>query len=307
MDNNLYQECLGNQLYRIRVERRIRQSDLSDLTGLSRGTIRAVENGQGNLSSFGALIDALGLEIHCSRRSTGAHIGEHITCLRKKDKISQRAFAEAVDVSHPTIIKLEKYGQGRLSTLRRALSVLGATPRLICRTEMNGFHYVSKSRVTDEWHTPASLLSNLTDAIGAGFDLDPCSPTLNPDEAPVVASRYYTVQQDGLSMKWAGRVYMNPPYSMVKKWVEKARLAIEQKDADLVIGLVPARTDTKWWNASVAGYADVFFLHGRLTFSGHHNTAPFPSAVVVWGGDGGLIERLAGLLKAHHMPRNTPY
>jgi len=302
MTNILYHECLGQQIFRIRKSRSIRQTDLSDLTSLSRATIRAIEDGQGNISSFNTLVDALGLVFHWFRRSTGVHVGEHIASLRKGRQMSQRALAAALSVSRPTIIKLENGGTGRLATLNKALSFLDAKPRLLCRTEQNRFHHVAKSSASDEWYSPTSLLTTLTDAIGSGFDLDPCSPTTNPDQAPVPASRYYTVQQDGLSMKWTGCVYMNPPYSKIKKWAAKARLSADNGDADFVLGLLPARTDTKWWHEDVAGFADVFFLRRRLTFSGHQHAAPFPSAVVVWGGDAVLIGRLRLFLDAYHMP-----
>ena len=95
---------------------------------------------------------------------------------------------------------------------------------------------------------------------------------------------------------------MNPPYSQVRRWVEKARASVENGDTLLVVGLLPARTDTKWWNGNVAGHADVFFLQGRLTYLGHHHPAPFPNAIVVWGKDAQLIDRLKLLLNAFHMP-----
>lgn len=307
MVGNIYHECLGSQLSRIRKSRRIKQTDLSDLTRLSRITIRGVENGKGNLSSFRILTGALGLELLCSRNPVGADHGEFIANLRAKKNISQRALAAAILVSHPTIVNLETRGVGRLATLSRAFSFLGAKPRLLCQNEIRKFQHVSKSSASDEWYSPPDLLSLLTTAVGREFDLDPCSPTTNPDQAPVVASRYYTIEQDGLSTKWKGIIYMNPPYSSVKSWVNRARLSVQNNDASLVIGLVPARTDTRWWNEDVAGKADVFFLQGRLTFSGHKNSAPFPSAVVVWGGDAELIGWLKSSLKSFHMPKSSDY
>ena len=239
-----------------------------------------------------------------SRCPAGSHIGDRVAQLRRKRHVSQRALAAALSISHPTVVKLEKYAQGRLSTLTRVLSFLGAKPKLICKNQKQNFMQVANSSVSDEWYSPVSLLAKLTDAMGAGFDLDPCSPTLNPGQAPVAAARYYTAQQDGLSMKWQGRVYMNPPYSEVKRWVEKARLSVENGDTPFVVGLLPARTDTKWWNGNVAGYAEVFFLQGRLTYLGHHHPAPFPNAIVVWGNIPSLVDRLKASLKAFHMPAN---
>lgn len=54
-----------------------------------------------------------------------------------------------------------------------------------------------------------------------------------------------------------------------------------------MIALVPARTDTRWWHADIAGRADVWLLRGRLAFGDGSQAAPFPSAVVAWGADEG--------------------
>ena len=51
----------------------------------------------------------------------------------------------------------------------------------------------------------------------------------------------------------------------------------------LVVCLVPARTDTRWWHEWVVGCAtEVRFIRGRLKFGDSGSGAPFPSAVVVY-------------------------
>ena len=48
--------------------------------------------------------------------------------------------------------------------------------------------------------------------------------------------------------------------------------------------LLPARTDTKWWQEFIVNnpMASVKFVKGRLKFGGAKNPAPFPSAIVVF-------------------------
>lgn len=48
--------------------------------------------------------------------------------------------------------------------------------------------------------------------------------------------------------------------------------------------LLPARTDTRWWQEFIVGnpMASVKFIKGRLKFGGAKNPAPFPSAIVVF-------------------------
>lgn len=61
----------------------------------------------------------------------------------------------------------------------------------------------------DDYYTPKDVF----DALGLEFDLDVSAP---PGGVPwVPAKRYYTLEDDGLTQPWFGRVWMNPPYSNV--------------------------------------------------------------------------------------------
>jgi hypothetical protein len=54
-------------------------------------------------------------------------------------------------------------------------------------------------------------------------------------------------------------------------------------NAQTIIALIPARTDTSYWHQHVAGRAAILFLRGRLSFGKTGDAAPFPSALVLWG------------------------
>lgn len=67
-----------------------------------------------------------------------------------------------------------------------------------------------------------------------------------------------------------------------RPWVEKARREAER--GALVVGLLPARTDTAWFHEHVYRAAtEIRFLKGRLKFEGAAASAPFPSMIAVWG------------------------
>lgn len=73
---------------------------------------------------------------------------------------------------------------------------------------------------------------------------------------------------------------MNPPYGReIGKWMKKAYISSQQ--GALVVCLVPARTDTAWWH-DFAMMGSVIFIRGRLQFGGSPNSAPFPSALVIY-------------------------
>src|SRR4030095_489748 len=138
---------------------------------------------------------------------------------------------------------------------------------------------------TPEHYTPADILDAVIACLGT-IDLDPCS---NSHESPnVPATQHFTSADDGLSQCWHGKVFMNPPYGReIAKWIEKLCNEYEAGRVSEAIALVPARTDTDWWDQLVDGYKFVCFVHGRLTFIGNEEVAPFPSAVIYLGTEWG--------------------
>lgn len=128
---------------------------------------------------------------------------------------------------------------------------------------------------TDEWPTPQDFFDKCNAEFGP-LELDPCSSHEN-HKCP----RYFTRDDNGLAQDWApARVWMNPPYGReIGEWMRKAW--VESQRGALVVCLVPARTDTAWWH-EYAMRGTVRFIRGRLKFGGHENSAPFPSALVVF-------------------------
>jgi len=135
-----------------------------------------------------------------------------------------------------------------------------------------------RSSATPEWPTPAALFRALDYEFH--FDLDPCATHDNHK-----CSRYFTKDDDGLLREWTGRVFCNPPYGRrIGEWVSKARISAETT-ADLVVCLLPARTDTAWFHEDILGVAEIRFLRGRQYFGDGKGRAPFPSMVVIFRRD----------------------
>lgn len=122
------------------------------------------------------------------------------------------------------------------------------------QTEAQSATSVHFSRVTVEWETPQWLFDELSDVYG-GFTLDPCATQQNAK-----CERFFTREQDGLKQPWEGKVFCNPPYGReIGRWVGKAYDA--SLSGALVVCLLPARTDTRWWHTHARrGY--VHFLRG---------------------------------------------
>lgn len=130
-----------------------------------------------------------------------------------------------------------------------------------------------------EWPTPPHIVDAAVAALGE-IDLDPCASAAGR----VPARKCYTEQDDGLSpsVKWEGRVYMNPPYGRaITAWVERLTVEYMQGNVTAFVALVPARTDTAWFQYLVD--CDLCLVRGRLQFGDSQAGAPFPSLAAYRG------------------------
>ena len=137
---------------------------------------------------------------------------------------------------------------------------------------------VFASSNTCEWETPQDFFDRWNEQYH--FDLDVCATHENAK-----CSRYFTKEQNGLEEEWKGNCWMNPPYGKeIREWMRKAYESM--MEGATVVCLVPARTDTAWWH-EYAMKDKITFIRGRMKFGGQKNSAPFPSAIVVFEGSGG--------------------
>lgn len=106
----------------------------------------------------------------------------------------------------------------------------------------------------EEWLTPPDLVKAL-----GHFDLDPCSAVNMPWK---IADKEYTIEDDGLTKEWFGRVWLNPPYgNKTGLWLKRL------KEHGNGLALIFARTDTRMFFDYVWDYADaILFLKGRIAF-----------------------------------------
>jgi hypothetical protein len=70
-------------------------------------------------------------------------------------------------------------------------------------------------QTTDDYWTPSWVF----EAMALTFDMDVCGPPGGISWIP--AARTITMAEDGLSVPWDGRVWMNTPFSSAGPWVER--------------------------------------------------------------------------------------
>lgn len=114
------------------------------------------------------------------------------------------------------------------------------------------------SRKSDDWKTPQKMYYIY---INNGY-FDPCP---------------YNSNFNGLEIEWKDKNFVNPPYSKIKFFVDKA--IEEHKKGKEIILLIPARTDTKYFRKLVDYGVNILFITGRLHFN-DSNSAPFPSCII---------------------------
>jgi phage N-6-adenine-methyltransferase len=126
----------------------------------------------------------------------------------------------------------------------------------------NGSH-VSLNSGENEWYTPPEYIEAARAAMG-GIDLDPAS--CETAQANVKARRFYTIDDNGLEKKWAGNVWLNPPYSKDLIGLFAEKVVSESERFLQAVVLVNNATDTAWFHRLVSVASAVCFFRGRIRF-----------------------------------------
>ena len=144
----------------------------------------------------------------------------------------------------------------------------------------------------DQTHRTPKVILDLVRKLGP-IGLDPCA-SMEHQFALVNYAGVRGEADDGLAVPWRGYglAFCNPPYSRaLGPWTKKAADEFTSKvpylfpdmENDELVLLVPARTDTRWFQENVLRCDAICFWKGRLCFVGSEASAPFPSCLAYWG------------------------
>ena len=147
--------------------------------------------------------------------------------------------------------------------------------------------HVSQNTGYCEWYTPSEYLDAARNALGE-IDLDPASSAIA--QKRVKAKKYYTLKQDGLSKPWAGRVFLNPPYSTdtVGKFTTKLYESYLSGNVTAAILLVNNATETVWFRDASKHATAVGFTKERIRFIDEHGArigTPLQGQAILYYGD----------------------
>lgn len=125
--------------------------------------------------------------------------------------------------------------------------------------------HVSFNSGNDEWYTPKEYIDLARIVLGE-IDLDPAS---NIDANAVInAKEFYDINHNGLTKKWSGRVWMNPPYlsGVIEKFIDKFVSSFQSGEIVKAIVLVNNATETKWFNNLASIASAICFPMGRIKY-----------------------------------------
>jgi len=131
-------------------------------------------------------------------------------------------------------------------------------------------HIINKPHVTQnagyyEWYTGEEYIKSARFVMG-DIDLDPAS-SKEANEV-IKATKFYSIDDNGLDKEWAGRVWMNPPYAtdLITKFAQKLHKHVSNRDITEAIILINNATETKWFNIFIDIATAVCFPEGRLKY-----------------------------------------
>jgi len=128
-------------------------------------------------------------------------------------------------------------------------------------------HVIKKARenkaagkpTNDEWFTPPIWVERVREVFGGTIDLDPTSCD-EANEKFVHATKYFTIENCGLTQDWHGKVFMNPPYSrIIVKFFDKLITEYQSGRVTEAITLTHNCSDTKWFQDAHAVASAVCF------------------------------------------------
>ena len=174
---------------------------------------------------------------------------------------SLKRAAQVIEHGVPELVQAVERGEIAVSKA----ATIAREPVEVQREIVKQAPHVSHNSGNNEWYTPSEYIEAARRVMGR-IDLDPASSEIA--NGVVMADKFYSADDDGLSHEWAGRVWMNPPYSSDLIWQFAAKLRKHYQAGDVVeaIALVNNATETAWFYDMAQAASAIAFTHSRVKY-----------------------------------------
>ena len=178
----------------------------------------------------------------------------------KSEVIEQVGFTQKQAERFQTLAKHPDIVEQAKAEARENDDIVSRSAALKKIEELKHPHVLNNSS-DNEWYTPPIYIQSAKAVMGS-IDLDPASNELANET--VRAETYYTEETDGLSQRWYGNIWLNPPYSsqLVGKFVDKLTHSIFCQ----AVVHVNNATETSWFKQLVDNADAIVFTTGRIKF-----------------------------------------
>jgi hypothetical protein len=113
------------------------------------------------------------------------------------------------------------------------------------------------------WQTPPELVTPVRRYFGGRIPFDAATTAKNPCKA----RRFVTEEEDGLSMRWPRRVWVNPPYGRdLGLWLPKMADEARDNGCEIVTLLPCARYEQYYWQYAMAQSNAECLIRKRVKF-----------------------------------------
>jgi ParB family chromosome partitioning protein len=172
--------------------------------------------------------------------------------------------AEAQHISS----RSQRLASHTVEAVEEAIEAIKADGEEVSKAAVNrklvGAH-VGHNSGENEWYTQAIHIEAARNVLGC-IDLDPASSELA--NKTIQAKRFYSAEDDGLSKKWKGDVWMNPPYSsnLIGLFCDKMVMHVSDGSVTSAIVLINNATETQWFHTLASQASAYCFPKGRVRF-----------------------------------------
>lgn len=135
---------------------------------------------------------------------------------------------------------------------------------------------ITRGRSRQDYATPPDFMAAVSCKFGEpAWDLAATAENTK-------AQCFFTPEQDSLKQNWHNLnalCWLNPPFDNIGKWAEKCYWETIYGNGLQILFLVPASVGSNWFRDYVFRKSFVYFLNGRITFTGC--TDPYPKDMIL--------------------------